>query len=111
MEIDGLGRAKCGGFGPMARRDASTGGLAAVTYLFDGRVMHRDSEGNALETTPGATNLMTAGRGIAHSERSRHDARQGTEGMFRHFKAGSLFRKPTRRPTHPFSTSMPRAYP
>ena len=57
-------------------------GLATVTYLFDGRVMHRDSEGNALEITPGAMNLMTAGRGIVHSERSPHDARQGTEGMF-----------------------------
>jgi redox-sensitive bicupin YhaK (pirin superfamily) len=57
-------------------------GLATVTYLFDGRVMHRDSEGNALEITPGAMNLMTAGRGIAHSERSPPGARQGTEGMF-----------------------------
>ena len=38
-------------------------GLATVTYLFDGRVKHRDSEGNALEITPGAMNLMTAGRG------------------------------------------------
>jgi redox-sensitive bicupin YhaK (pirin superfamily) len=57
-------------------------GLATVTYLFDGRVMHRDSEGNALEITPGAMNLMTAGRGIAHSERSPANARQGTEGMF-----------------------------
>ena len=57
-------------------------GLATVTYLFDGRVMHRDSEGNALEITPGAMNLMTAGRGIAHSERSPANARQGSEGMF-----------------------------
>ena len=57
-------------------------GLATVTYLFDGRVMHRDSEGNALEITSGAMNLMTAGRGIAHSERSPASARQGTEGMF-----------------------------
>jgi redox-sensitive bicupin YhaK (pirin superfamily) len=57
-------------------------GLATVTYLFDGRVMHRDSEGNALEIKPGAMNLMTAGRGIAHSERSPASARQGTEGMF-----------------------------
>ena len=57
-------------------------GLATVTYLFDGRVMHRDSEGNALEITPGAMNLMTAGRGIAHSERSPASARQGSEGMF-----------------------------
>ncbi|WP_127090527.1 pirin family protein [Aquabacter cavernae] len=52
-------------------------GLATVTYLFDGRIMHRDSEGNALEITPGAMNLMTAGRGIAHSERSPADARLG----------------------------------
>jgi redox-sensitive bicupin YhaK (pirin superfamily) len=45
-------------------------GLSTVTYLFDGAVMHRDSEGNALEIRPGAMNLMTAGRGIAHSERT-----------------------------------------
>src|ERR1700704_5627212 len=57
-------------------------GLATVTYLFDGRVMHRDSEGNALEITPGAMNIMTAGRGIAHSERSPPSARRGTEGLF-----------------------------
>jgi len=57
-------------------------GLATVTYLFDGRVMHRDSEGNAMEITPGAMNLMTAGRGIAHSERSPASARTGSEGMF-----------------------------
>ena len=57
-------------------------GLAAVTYLFDGRVMHRDSQGNALEITPGAMNLMTAGRGIAHSERSPQSARLGHDGLF-----------------------------
>ena len=45
-------------------------GLATVTYLFDGRIMHRDSEGNIREITPGAMNLMTAGSGIAHSERT-----------------------------------------
>jgi redox-sensitive bicupin YhaK (pirin superfamily) len=57
-------------------------GLATVTYLFDGRVMHRDSEGNAMEITPGAMNLMTAGRGIAHSERTPGDARQSGQHMF-----------------------------
>ena len=57
-------------------------GLATVTYLFDGRVMHRDSEGNALEITPGAMNLMTAGCGIAHSERTPESARHGREGLF-----------------------------
>jgi redox-sensitive bicupin YhaK (pirin superfamily) len=50
-------------------------GLATVTYLFDGSIMHRDSEGNALEITPGAMNLMTAGRGISHSERTPAEAR------------------------------------
>jgi redox-sensitive bicupin YhaK (pirin superfamily) len=57
-------------------------GLATVTYLFDGRIMHRDSEGNALEITPGAMNLMTAGSGIAHSERTPPDARAGGGGTF-----------------------------
>jgi redox-sensitive bicupin YhaK (pirin superfamily) len=57
-------------------------GLATVTYLFDGRVMHRDSEGNALEIQPGAMNLMTAGRGIAHSERTPGDARASGQGMY-----------------------------
>jgi redox-sensitive bicupin YhaK (pirin superfamily) len=51
-------------------------------YLFDGRVMHRDGEGNAQEITPGAINLMTAGRGIAHSERSPQSARLGNDGLF-----------------------------
>jgi redox-sensitive bicupin YhaK (pirin superfamily) len=45
-------------------------GLATVTYLFDGRILHRDSEGNVQEIAPGAMNLMTAGRGIVHSERT-----------------------------------------
>lgn len=45
-------------------------GLATVTYLFDGTIMHRDSEGHVQEILPGAMNLMTAGRGIAHSERT-----------------------------------------
>ena len=57
-------------------------GLATVTYLFDGRVMHRDSEGNALEITPGAMNLMTAGRGIVHSERSPDMARIAGEKLY-----------------------------
>jgi redox-sensitive bicupin YhaK (pirin superfamily) len=56
-------------------------GLATVTYLFDGAVMHRDSEGNQLEITPGAMNLMTAGRGIAHSERTPDHLRAHTHNM------------------------------
>lgn len=44
-------------------------GLATVTYLFEGAIAHRDSLGSVQEITPGAINWMTAGRGIAHSER------------------------------------------
>lgn len=45
-------------------------GLATVTYLFEGAFMHRDSLGTVKMVTPGDVNWMTAGRGIAHSERS-----------------------------------------
>ncbi|HSS13820.1 MAG TPA: pirin family protein, partial [Rhizomicrobium sp.] len=45
-------------------------GLATITYLFDGAMMHRDTLGSALEISPGDVNWMTAGRGIAHSERT-----------------------------------------
>jgi redox-sensitive bicupin YhaK (pirin superfamily) len=44
-------------------------GLATVTYLFEGAMMHRDSLGVVQEIRPGAINWMTAGRGIVHSER------------------------------------------
>ncbi len=44
--------------------------LATVTYLFDGAIAHRDSVGSVAVIEPGAVNLMTAGRGIVHSERS-----------------------------------------
>jgi len=44
-------------------------GLATVTYLFSGRMTHRDSLGNVQAIEPGEVNWMTAGRGIVHSER------------------------------------------
>lgn len=44
--------------------------LATVTYLFAGAIDHRDSLGTLATIEPGAVNLMTAGRGIVHSERS-----------------------------------------
>ncbi|HET7718155.1 MAG TPA: pirin family protein [Bauldia sp.] len=46
-------------------------GLATVTYINAGRVVHRDSIGSLQEIVPGDVNWMTAGRGIAHSERAR----------------------------------------
>jgi hypothetical protein len=45
-------------------------GLATVTYLFEGSIYHRDSLGTRLPIVPGDVNWMTAGRGIAHSERT-----------------------------------------
>jgi redox-sensitive bicupin YhaK (pirin superfamily) len=56
-------------------------GLATVTYLFDGSILHRDSEGNIQEIMPGAMNLMTAGRGIAHSERTPDVSRKKGSSM------------------------------
>ncbi len=50
-------------------------GLATVTYLFDGAQMHRDTLGSVQEINPGDVNWMTAGRGIAHSERTGEDMR------------------------------------
>ncbi len=48
-------------------------GIATVTYLFDGQIMHRDSLGITQPIEAGAVNLMTAGRGIVHSERAGDD--------------------------------------
>jgi redox-sensitive bicupin YhaK (pirin superfamily) len=50
-------------------------GLATVTYLFEGAMMHRDSTGVVQRIEPGAINWMTAGRGIVHSERTPDDLR------------------------------------
>lgn len=48
-------------------------GLATITWLFEGEIMHRDSLGFEQLIRPGEVNLMTAGRGIAHSERAGDD--------------------------------------
>lgn len=50
-------------------------GLSTVTYLFDGKIRHRDSLGTEMVIEPGDVNLMTAGRGIVHSERSPEELR------------------------------------
>jgi redox-sensitive bicupin YhaK (pirin superfamily) len=50
-------------------------GLSTVTYLFDGTIRHRDSLGTQMVIQPGDVNLMTAGRGIVHSERSPEELR------------------------------------
>ena len=57
-------------------------GLATVTYLFEGEVWHRDSLGTSLAIRPGEVNLMSAGRGIVHSERESEEARQKPRSLF-----------------------------
>ena len=82
--------------------------LATITYLFEGEIVHRDSLGYRQLIQPGAVNLMTAGRGIVHSERHREDVSvtsrlhgiqswialpldlEETEPTFLHYPASSL---------------------
>jgi redox-sensitive bicupin YhaK (pirin superfamily) len=72
-------------FGPMVVPPGGDGmevrphphiGLATVTYLFDGGIFHRDSLGYAQAIRPGDVNWMTAGSGIAHSERTEPEMKQ-----------------------------------
>jgi hypothetical protein len=84
-------------------------GLSTVTYLFQGRIRHRDSLGFVQDIEPGAVNLMVAGSGIVHSERSPDKERadgsrlpgiqmwmalptgqEDCDPAFRHHAAGSL---------------------
>lgn len=70
-------------FGPLTVRPGTSHdvrphphiGLATVTYLFQGAIMHRDSLGSVQRIEPGAINWMTAGSGIVHSERAPEDLR------------------------------------
>jgi redox-sensitive bicupin YhaK (pirin superfamily) len=77
-------------FGPTVFR-AGTGldvrphphiGLATVTYLFAGEILHRDSIGSVQPIRAGEVNWMTAGRGIAHSERTPVEVRRGESQIF-----------------------------
>lgn len=57
-------------------------GLATITWLFSGEILHRDSLGNEQTIRPGEVNWMTSGRGIAHSERSiASDKNKKLEGL------------------------------
>ena len=56
-------------------------GLATVTYLFEGAILHRDNLGNVQRIEAGDVNWMTAGRGIVHSERTAPDDRSRGIGM------------------------------
>ena len=57
-------------------------GLSTFSYLFAGTMQHRDSLGNDIVIGPGAVNLMTAGSGIVHSERSDPDSRASLSELF-----------------------------
>lgn len=57
-------------------------GLATVTYLYEGEILHRDSVGSVQSIRPGEVNWMTAGRGIVHSERTAPDARERESPLF-----------------------------
>jgi redox-sensitive bicupin YhaK (pirin superfamily) len=57
-------------------------GLATITYLFEGEILHRDSLGNAQAIRPGEVNWMTAGRGIVHSERTPEALRMAPSPVF-----------------------------
>ncbi|HMP38268.1 MAG TPA: pirin family protein [Phycisphaerales bacterium] len=57
-------------------------GLTTVTYLLSGSIDHRDSLGNDLRIHAGDVNLMTAGAGIVHSERTGQDVRQRPSSLF-----------------------------
>lgn len=57
-------------------------GLSTVTYLLDGRMVHRDSTGAVQAIEPGAVNWMTAGSGVTHTERSHPDDLTSAREMF-----------------------------
>lgn len=56
-------------------------GLSTLTYLLEGRMVHRDSLGTEVTIVPGDVNWMTAGRGISHSERGHQDDKNSDHRM------------------------------
>jgi hypothetical protein len=74
--FDHMGPAEIAPGGGMDVRPHPHIGLATVTYLFEGEIVHRDSLGSNLPIRPGAVNWMIAGRGIVHSERSAPEWRE-----------------------------------
>ena len=77
-------------------------GLATVTYLFEGAMMHRDSTGVVQRIEPGAVNWMSAGRGIVHSERAPDDLRGSHAHRCTACSCGSRCPRSTRRTSPSF---------
>src|ERR1700712_2034882 len=71
----------CGGQGLDVRPHPHIG-LATVTYLLEGKIMHRDSVGSVQAIRPGEVNWMTAGSGIVHSERTGPELRAASSSLF-----------------------------
>lgn len=80
--VDEFGPAQLATGGGMDVRPHPHINLATVTWLFEGAIDHRDSLGTFSTIRPGAVNLMTAGRGIVHSERSPRDERDHGPRLF-----------------------------
>ncbi|WP_309611702.1 pirin family protein [Sphingomonas sp.] len=80
--VDQFGPARLGPGEGMDVRPHPHINLATVTYLFEGTIDHRDSLGSFQTIAPGAINLMTAGKGIVHSERSPADTRAAGPGFY-----------------------------
>ncbi len=53
-------------------------GLSTLTYLLEGEIVHRDNLGTVQRISPGSVNLLTAGRGVTHTERTPEDMRTKT---------------------------------
>jgi redox-sensitive bicupin YhaK (pirin superfamily) len=78
--LDVFGPVKQAGLKPMDVPPHPHIGLQTVTWLFAGDALHRDSLGSEARAVPGSLNLMTAGRGIAHSEETPSDATGAVHG-------------------------------
>ncbi|MCC8410206.1 pirin family protein [Mucilaginibacter sp. UR6-1] len=68
--IDHMGPARLSGYQNIDIAPHPHIGLSTLTYLFEGAIMHKDGMGSEMEIKPGQVNWMTAGKGIAHSERT-----------------------------------------
>ena len=73
-------------------------GLATLTYLLHGEIMHRDSVGSVQAIRPGAVNWMIAGSGIVHSERTAPETRAAGHTLFGVCPAGFFVCAPPARP-------------
>lgn len=80
--VDEFGPADLGPEAGMGVRPHPHINLATVTWLFEGAIDHRDSLGSYATIRPGQVNLMTAGKGIVHSERSPAEERARTSRVF-----------------------------